>query len=313
MAYQFNDIHKSRFKKQGEGQAAWIKTNPDNARKQTKTILGLTVEICAENAEPINVIKKKEKALIKAIECLQNAGLMFTDSDVKKFRVVYYAHHLVWETQSKPSRGAVYFENVSDTKPCVLLQLGTRIASHVLGVKEEGVAGGWSNTNAQRVLADRIYDYYKLTWTVNAATECALAQTLHELGHIIHQLKSPDDYWLNADVAEGKEPNAKLKRQAEFDSIKKYGHGFVSQYAGTDAKSLNEYVAEVFAGIMMGIPWDTIDPSKKLMQIYEKLGGPIPTTMPDSISRVNDFKTCSCNCVANISKSHEDNKYMYFY
>lgn len=304
MAYIFSLSNKTRFKKQGDGQANWTTANPDNAAsKTTKTIHGLSIEICVEKDEPSKHASNKEKALKDAIKRIQDAGIMFVNADVKKFRVVYYG-----ALATLPSRGAVFFENTTDTKPCVLLQLGTRLAKHVTvdttasqsmqGPNAVGmikVAGGVRG-RPPRVVADRIYDYYKPTLTVSEKEKCAVAQALHELGHIIHQLNSPDDYWLNADVAGG-DAMALLQRQAEFDEIKEYGLKFISNYAGTDGKSLNEYVAEVFSGMLMGIPWDTID--NHILQTYDALGGVRPVTMPASISRVNDFKAGSCTCIAN--------------
>src|SRR5262249_49610415 len=153
--------------------------------------------------EPTKVVTNKTATLKSAIAELQSSGLMFATSDVKKFRAVYYGGN----GDTLPSRGMVYFENVTDAKPCVLLQLGNRLSKHVTkdpsarqGVEGTPMVGG-ARARPPRVIADRIYDYYKPTYTVSAKEKCALNQALHELGHIVHQLNSPHDYWLNAEVA----------------------------------------------------------------------------------------------------------------
>lgn len=301
MPYSFSATHKTKFKKQGAGQAAWTATTPDKATRTQRVIHGVTTEICAATSEPKKIASHKEASLKSAIKVLKDAGLMFEDTDVKKFRVVLYGGN----GDTLPSRGMVYFEEVTDTKPCVLLQLGNRVSKHVTrdmscpqNAGGINIVGG-ARTRPPRVIADRIYDYYKSTRTVDEKEKCALNQTLHELGHIIHQLTSPDDYWLNAAVAGGDDPMANFQRQTEFDSIRDRGLRYVSQYAGTDAKSLNEFVAEVFAGLLMGIPWSQIDTSGKLMTTYVSLGGPIPPNPPSTISRLDDFRNVTCNCTAN--------------
>lgn len=301
MAYSFTSEHKTRFKDQGKGQASWIADTPDKATKKQKDIHGVTTEIWAANSEPQKIANNKEATLKSAIKVLQDAGLMFTNSDVKKFRVVFYGGN----GDTLPSRGMVYFEATTDSKPCVLLQLGNRLSKHVTvdsncpQVADGITIIGGARQRPPRVIADRIFDYYKSARTVDEKAKCSLNQALHELGHIVHQLTAPDDYWLNADVAGGKNPIANFQRQNEFAAIRDRGLRFVSQYAGTDAKSLNEFVAEVFSGLLMGIPWDKIDSSGKLMTTYVSLGGPIPPDLPTPISRLEDFKTVTCTCTAN--------------
>jgi hypothetical protein len=136
-----------------------------------------------------------------------------------------------------------------------------------------------------RLLCDDVYDYYKPTFTVDASKRRALTAVYHEFGHIFHQLQSPSHYFGLANlvqVVNADDPgyaghanyntfptNPSFAALNGFlNAIKEYGRT-VSQYASSHP---NEFIAETFSGLMMGVP---IDANTRLA--YQALGGPIPT------------------------------------
>jgi hypothetical protein len=292
MAYNFSGSEKQSLFNNSTG--AWADAFPwDTRMPENETIHGVRVKVYTASDEPSSIKKNKLRILKEAIKGLQSAGIMFSSQDVEEFKVAFYP--------SSDSRGVAYMKTATSAKPCVALMLGPGLTKHMIssdGLPVENAAGGKSDGKPSRILADRIYDYYKPTKTISEKDRCALAQIYHEMGHIFHQLSSPGEYFLNASVAEGTDnSNAAVTREQLHPDVVRLAKAFVSQYAGNAGgkKELNEIVAEVFAGIMMGVDWDQVDTSGELMNTYRTLGGPIPPT-PRTMSRMNDFIGQKCRC-----------------
>jgi len=243
------------------GQAAgpWQTSMPwTTIAPQAQVISGVTCQVYRVASETNDHAKSKLSTLKDVIKRLQDAQLMFVDGEVHEFKVGLY--------DSGPSRGLVYFDGVNPL-PTVVLQLGNRVSEHVMAgttSANSATAGGHTAT-PPRIVADRVYDYYEPTTTSSEKDRCQIAQAMHEFGHVFHQLLSPAEYALNADVASqpaAADTTAMAARRALLPAIVTAGKAHVSQYAGVagDAKTLNEFVAEVFSGLMMGVDWNTIDP-----------------------------------------------------
>ncbi|MFO0575962.1 MAG: hypothetical protein U1A78_18335 [Polyangia bacterium] len=252
----------------------------------------MTCRIYKAATETAKHARAKLETLKTAIQGLQAAGLMFTNADVHKFKVGLY--------DTGPSRGLVYFKGANPL-PVVVLQLGNRVSEHVKAgsLRAASATAGGETATPPRVVADRVYDYYKAAKFISPKDKCQLAQAYHELGHIMHQLNSPSEYILNADCASGNMATAAhTNRSNQLAQVVAEGKAHVSQYAGTtgDLKSLNEYVAEVFAGIMMGVDWNLVDGTGNVMAEYTALGGPAVPHVPGTISRLATFTTQDCHC-----------------
>ena len=267
--------------------------------RKSVTHKGLTYKLYVGSSETPAVLKEKTKILHAAIEGMQKSGVMFANSEVKEFKVVLYGDNGYMGKQA--SRGVVWYDSASEPKPSVMLQLGSRICYHIRSTdsaspSQGGAAGG--KCTPARVVADRFYDYYKKTFRVKASDRCAVAQAYHELGHIFHQLTAADAYLVGADVFRGQVKTVDNGGQwstrhknvdAKKDTIATVARLAVSQYA--DTGGTNEFVAEVFSGMMMGVPWDSIDAN--VMKYYNALSG--PKANPDhKISRLKNFIAQKC-------------------
>lgn len=259
-----------------------------------KTIEGIKIKEYTGPGEPSSVVKLKRERLGEAIKGLQSAGVMFKDDEVDEFKVVYYGN-----TNSgginKESRGLVWFNSETAAKPTVLLQLGTRLEKHVIAQSRAGdpvTAGGTSMP--PRVIADRFYDYYTTAKTISAKEKCSLAQIYHEFGHISHFLNSPTDFLMNADIAMGKTNKTQehTARTALIDPAVALAERHISQYAGN--RQLNEYVAEVFCGIMMGVAFDSIN--EEILNMYRTLGAAVPANPREPLKRHATFVSGQCQC-----------------
>lgn len=261
--------------------------------KEQKQIAGVTVDVYAGRNEPAGIASVKLECVKKAIEGLQSAGIMFADADVQEFRVVLYASETS-RINGLPSRGVVWFDDDTAPKPVVMLQLGTRIMTHVMAGGSDGA--GDATGSPPRIVADRIYDYYKKTLTGAPVERSILAQIYHEFGHIFHQLTGPAGYGLGADLVAGIGAGATGSLEHQFwhrsvPTARSIGKKYVSEYSGNG--QLNEFVAEVFSGLMMGVDWNAVSPN--VMGLYRELSG--PTARPTkTLSRMKDFITQKCRC-----------------
>lgn len=276
MPYKFTITEKKGLHRQKEGQ--WSKCSVVNTLFRSKTISDIPIKLYKDTDESPKHAKVKEKILTQAIKGLQSAQIMFQPEDIKEFMVFLY--------NKGSSRGVVFFETTVSAKPTIVLMLGNRFSEHVKAGSADDNAGG-STLNPARIVADRVYDYYKPTRTVSAKEKSAIAHTYHEFGHIFHQLLSANNYNINADVAK-----SRLKTTL-LPTVQTTGKKYVSQVAGKEYTCMNEYVAEVFSGIMMKVDWDYID--KKVLRVYNKLGGPLPNS-PGTMSRMAQFKIQKCQC-----------------
>jgi|GEM_PF-6037703 len=264
---------------------------------QTTTLHGVTCSIYQDpNGNPEKASRKKT-LLGLSIKALQRAGIMFTNADVQAFRVGFYSTGV--------SRGVVYSTGLG-VAPTVVLMLGKRITEHVISQHHTHAAGGLGNP--PRIVADRLHDYYKgRTWdytratAISAAQMCELAQAFHEFGHIFHQLHDAREFFLNGDVAMNNMiPLGAVARSIEIPALSTCGRTHISQYCGAnDGNSLNEFVAEVFSGIMMGVDWNAVDPTGGVMTHYRAMGGPAVPTPRAPLTRMNDFIQQRCSCVRN--------------
>lgn len=279
------------------------------APKEQKRIAGVTVEVYAGSSEPAGIASVKLECVKKAIEGLQSAGLMFADGDVQEFRVVLYGSDF-GRAMALPSRGVVWFDDDASPKPVVMLQLGTRLMTHVIA----GGAGGAGDTTMSppRIVADRLYDYYKSSMSGSAVERSILAQIYHEFGHIFHQLTGPAGYGLGVDLVAGIGADDTGSAAHQFwhrsvATVKKLGQQFVSEYAGNG--QLNEYVAEVFSGLMMGVDWDLVSPN--VLGLYQELRGPAARPAK-TLSRMKDFITQKCRCPNAYQASYGESAKIYF-
>jgi hypothetical protein len=128
-----------------------------------------------------------------------------------------------------------------------------------------------------------VYLYYRPSFTVNAYQAFMLTTLYHELGHILHHLDSPTHFFvlrsINGLVGAMGEDQAGRHRIGRLlrspysevpgfiDALEQAGYG-VSIYA---ADKFIEYVAEVFSGLMMGVPF-----TSETIAIYQQLGGFLP-------------------------------------
>lgn len=276
---------------------ATYKPEPNVAitRLRRATIEGMQVVLYKTTSTTNSAITRKTALLASTIKALKAAGVMFENDEVKEFRVEFCGKINGSNTESF---GKVWFDG--GTKPGVLLRLGTRIDQHIISgyhrLPEKPMAGGTTGSPA-RVLADRIYDYYKPTWTITAKEKCGYAQALHEWGHIFHQLNSPTNFWMNADIIKKKTDNytpAHHTRIDLIDTIHDLACAHVSEYAGKKPNHLNEFVAEVFAGIMLGVRFDELDTN--ILEAYTTVGGTAVPSPRSKLKRHNTFVTQVCNC-----------------
>jgi hypothetical protein len=290
MPYNFTAAEQARLA--GQAQGAWHPiTTAGNTQSWPKANQGVNYTLYRAAGESAVHFAFKKARLKEAIGRLQQAGIMFLNADVHRFRVVCYPNG--------PSRGVVCFE-VGAALPTVVLMLGNRLCEHV--TTQAGpppvIAGGWT-MNPMRILSDRFYDYYRGTYYSEEA-RCGLAQVLHEFGHIFHQLQAPTDYFLGAEVAvKANQPLATpqaLQRDMLLPNTITQAHTYVSQYAGDGNRTLNEYVPEVFAGLMMGVDWNAVDATLGAYNAYLALGGPTLPNPPATITRLNAFVNQQCNC-----------------
>ncbi|WP_306208619.1 hypothetical protein [Actinoplanes sp. RD1] len=290
MPYQFTAAQQANFAAAAQGH--WLPfTNALTTQSFPVTHQGVNYTIYRPAGESAVHFAAKKARLEEAITRLQQAGLMFVNADVHRFQVVCYTAGL--------SRGVVCLE-AGAALPTVVLMLGRRICQHVTTqfLPPPPTAGGISGSGG-RNLSDRFYDYYRRTQHSEEA-KCGLAQVLHEFGHVFHQLLRPNDYFLDAAVAlKAAHPltteEARV-RDMLLPGTQAQGLAHVSQYAGTDAASIVEYVAEVFAGLMMGIQWNAVDPTFGVYNTYLNLGGPVIPNPVAPISRLNDFIGQQCHC-----------------
>jgi len=280
MPYKFTIPEKKGLHRQKEGQ--WSKCSVVNTQFRLKTISNIPIKLYKDTEEKPKHAKVKEKILTQAIKGLQSSQIMFQPKDIEEFMVFLY--------NKGPSRGVVFFETTVSAKPIIVLMLGNRFTEHIKAGSADDTAGG-STLSPPRIVADRVYDYYKPTRTVSAKEKSAIAHTYHEFGHIFHQLLSANNYNINAEVAAGRLETTATRTLLQ--TVQTTGKKYVSQVAGKGKTCMNEYVAEVFSGIMMKVDWDYID--KKVLRVYNKLGGPLPNS-PGTMSRMAQLKTQNCQC-----------------
>jgi hypothetical protein len=136
--------------------------------------------------------------------------------------------------------------------------------SSMLGIWGQGRHG-------MRGVADQVYDQRRLagssasrwlkelagTYRTSKSHAKATAVAIHEIGHLLHALKSPDHYWNN-------------RRHASLPVDSRIA-GEVSNYALQG--NPDEFVAEVFVGMVLGHAY-----SSNVKAVYEALGGPSSDT-----------------------------------
>ncbi|XXF78155.1 hypothetical protein P2318_34705 [Myxococcaceae bacterium GXIMD 01537] len=185
------------------------------------------------------------------------------------------------------SRGMLY-RRTGAILPRAFLQLGGTVTDVIDRVSPDPVNAprgglGVGTPHNLRLVADQVYDYYRPTFTVNALRRRVRTAIFHELGHVFHQLDSPDDYWAIADetgtnnwyaVRGNRYTNALLSWpvvEREHIRVLRVGVAEVSRYGGLPELQggVNEFVAEMFSGLMMGVPY-----SAAALNEYAAAGGP---------------------------------------
>ena len=152
------------------------------------------------------------------------------------------------------------------------------------GVQAVMTLGTGVTTTRMQLVSTIIHDEYAKTQASSAADMRVRAAIMHEFGHIFHQLLAPSHYFALASVA-----ILSTKTQGELAGLANYAlfpdrpslqemkafvvavkaqGARVSEYAGK-MDNLNEFVAEVFAGLAMGLSYDD-----DVMTTYQQLGGP---------------------------------------
>jgi hypothetical protein len=288
--YNFTPAEQARLAGQAHGGAWYPITNAGTTQSWQKAYQGVNYTLYRAAGESAVHFAFKKARLKEAIGKLQQAGIMFQNADVHRFQVFCYTGF---------SRGVVCFE-AGAALPTVVLMFGGRVCEHVTtqGAPPPVIAGGWT-LNPKRIISDRFYDYYKGTYYSEEA-RCGLAQVFHEFGHIFHQLEHPTDYFLGADVAvKAMVPLATpqaLQRNMLLPNTSTQARTYVSEYADDGDRALNEYVPEVFSGLMMGVDWNAVDPTLGAYNAYLALGGPTLPYPPATITRLNAFVNQQCNC-----------------
>ncbi|MEW5819508.1 MAG: putative zinc-binding metallopeptidase [Cyanobacteriota bacterium] len=95
----------------------------------------------------------------------------------------------------------------------------------------------------------------------------------HEIGHFLHMMTSPNKYKylaVKATHGSGNQLYEQLKAIHLLENNSKLIEQYVSKYA---CSKPNEFVAEVFAELMLG---NSFDKEGKIVALYRKLGGPMP-------------------------------------
>lgn len=151
------------------------------------------------------------------------------------------------------------------------------------------IALGWGAVrgNGNPMMPDLVYDYYKPTFSVNAKKKRVLTAVYHEFGHVFHQIHNPSHYY-----ALGQAPLLMHKAQSELtgECAERYSHftnapspaqlqafvnkinrGVAREVSGYASTHPNEFIAETFAGLMMGVPL-----SADVVAAYQLLGGVMP-------------------------------------
>jgi hypothetical protein len=213
---------------------------------------GVKVKLHIDDNDPTKNVKVA--AIGIAIErCIKVAGLTFPDSAID-----IYLHNL-----NQACLG--YLLPMNPTNKFVII-----LGNGVLETK-------------QQLVSTIIKDQTTSMGTAAATEACVTTAVIHELGHCFHQLLKPSQYYCvsQASMLRGKaeseltgefsERHALLSSASKdaMDKFVKAANTFgarVSTYAGTHP---NEFVAECFAGQVMGL---TYDPD--IMTAYSELGGP---------------------------------------
>jgi hypothetical protein len=296
MPYHFTAAQQARFAGQVQLGGWSAIANAGTTQSWNKAYQGVNYTLYRAAGESAVHFAFKKARLKDAIGQLQQAGIMFVNTDVHRFHVICYNDF---------SRGVVCFE-AGNARPTVVLMLGSRLCEHVTtqgappgyAPPPPVTVGGWTSLPS-RILSDRFYDYYKGTYHSEEA-RCGLAQVFHEFGHIFHQLHRPNDYFLGADVGyKAMVPLATpeaLARDMLLPNTRTQGRTYVSQYADDGDRTLNEYVPEVFCGLMMGVDWNAVDPTYGVYNKYLAIGGPTLPNPPATITRLNAFINQQCNC-----------------
>jgi hypothetical protein len=162
-------------------------------------------------------------------------------------------------------------------------------------------------TRMNYTVAWEVYKHYRPTKTVNALNKMILTTTLHEIGHVLHQLNSLEYYITLARCSEcggqGDSVNSvqekRVQSPAKFNDFnpnpannvlctfikctRNYGAD-VSNFAYQSG--LNELVAETFAALVMGVPIGSDNHAlsdfsgratqAQIMTAYPALGGQVP-------------------------------------
>ena len=299
MNLHFTTSDKQFLHGQKDGQWSTM-VDLNTAQHEQKTAAGLTFEVYKDQHQGGGVYTAKWNAVKQALEALRKSGMLWTQAELESFTVIFYGDR----NNAGESRGVVYFETPTSVKPKAVLQLGARSVQHVTVTLNKGADGGGGHivdiaggmARPARTVADRFFDYYKTAKTVNQNERCILAQAFHEFGHIFHQLLAPNQFHLHGEIAQGRSGGS----QSSFlPAAKARGTQHVSQYSGeqlggAQPRYLNEYVAEVFCGMMMGVHWDKVSPD--VMKTYRDLAGPAVPAVPEEISRLTDFVAQTCVC-----------------
>lgn len=135
---------------------------------------------------------------------------------------------------------------------------GKRKATVFLGGKY------WSGGKAtgREGVAGQVYDGTQI-WFGNPKQKAqGVAIVVHELGHVLHEISAPDIFWSNKTLKTGAvgNPNPSVWGGA---AVK------VSQYSAVGQMTCLEFVAEAFAGAVMGKKYDA-----EVKKAYAACGGP---------------------------------------
>lgn len=243
-----------------------------------ESVAGRSVVVYKANDDPHKNDKWK-----RCKEAIENLAAGYDDFPTD---IAVYLHTV--EGIELPSLGYALFEN---DQYKLRIFIGSAAYNHrALHPPTKTYArGGYTATGGQRLVKDQVKDYYAPTWTKNSNHKMALCLVYHELGHAIHQWKSPSSYFSLKDqheeIGSGRRgEDGKRRGDQELlgwanrkktalgrihDAYSVMAEKKVSSWAG--AMGLPEIVAEMYSGLVMGVPF-----GDEAMELYAKLQGPMP-------------------------------------
>lgn len=256
--------YQKHAKKVDEYSEALTKTG---VQKTVKAVDGARITEVRHTADDAANSKWTEVEFV--FERLKNAYTDFPDD------ITVYLHN----DNATPSLGYCYKKLGGEFAFAIFIGPQATRYRRLLEPSKTMARGGLENVGKERLVSDQVYDYYRPTWTIGARGRATRTIVFHEFGHAIHQWKNGDHYFSIAnqhtDIANniGWASIDTTPTKDRHKAILDIGRKGVSSWAGKKdvIGGVNEFVAETFAGLMMGVPY-----SETVLSCYRDCGGPIP-------------------------------------